>query len=258
MRIKLNSNSGWKVRHCSSFLAFIIGLVFLLAANAYCADVDLATARLVAETTLQRHVALYGDWNGVSTPTVSSGTAVNYNGTSVAYNFQIAPGGHVLVAAENALSPVLLYSTRSSFYPERAQQANAIESWIIPELKHQVEAVKAYRSSGATRSISLATSRRIADAWAAYTTGVHIGSERSAAISPVDKSADPRPDLIRTASVGPLLTTVWGQDAPYNEWAPNDSCPSGHTLTGCVATAWAQLLRWPILLVMADTRYRRK
>ena len=252
MRIKLNSNSGWKVRHFSSFLVFAIGLVLLFAANAYCVGVDLATARLVAESTLQRHVTLYGDWNGVSDPTLSSGEAVNYNDTVVAYNFQIAPSGHVLVAVEDALSPVLLYSTRSSFDSRRTQQPNAIESWIVPELKHQVETVNAYRSSGESRVRSLeksAAAQRIAAAWAAHTSGVPISSQRGFETSTADASDEERSDLVRTASVSPLMTTAWGQDAPYNLLAPDDSCPSGHTLTGCVATAWAQLLKywsWPI------------
>ena len=240
------------MRRNFSFFGFVICLVLLLAPNSYCGDVDLSTARIVAESTLRRHVALYGDWNGVSDPTISSGEAVNYNDTVVAYNFQIAPGGHVLVAVEDALSPVLLYSTSSSFDSGRAQQPNAIESWIVPELKHQVEAVNAYRRSGESRLRSLAGSaaaQRIAAAWAAHTSGVSISSQRGFETSTADAFDDERPDLVRTASVGPLMTTAWGQDAPYNLMAPDDSCPSGHTLTGCVATAWAQLLRywsWPI------------
>jgi len=261
MRIKLNSNSGWKLWCGPLILGFIMSLIILPVPFGYCDDVDLETARLVAENTLQRHVALYGDWNGASTPTVLSGRAVSYNGTAVAYNFQIAPGGHVLVAAENALSPVLLYSTSSSFVPERAQQPNAIEGWILPELKEQIETVKAFSLSGASRSITLSStdaSRRIADAWTTYTMDGAAGTLRSVAGSSVDSSADLRTGSVRTASIGPLLTTTWGQSDPYNDGAPsiavpypqyplNESC--SHALTGCVATAWAQLLRywsWPI------------
>ena len=38
--------------------------------------------------------------------------------------------------------------------------------------------------------------------------------------------------------VGPLLTTQWDQDSPYN-----NLCPSG-TVTGCVATAMAQVMKY--------------
>lgn len=40
------------------------------------------------------------------------------------------------------------------------------------------------------------------------------------------------------ADVAPMLTTAWGQDAPYS-----DDCPDG-TMSGCVATAMAQVMRY--------------
>ena len=159
------------------------------------------------------------------------------------------------------MSPVLLYSTSSSFVSERAQERNAIESWILPELKKQVEAVKSLRLAGESRSITLSAtdaSRRITDAWTAYTTGEFTGSDRNIGAASADTSEDTRIGPVRTASIGPLLTTTWGQAGPYNNEAPSisvdadtygadESC--SHALTGCVATAWAQLLRywsWPI------------
>jgi hypothetical protein len=46
--------------------------------------------------------------------------------------------------------------------------------------------------------------------------------------------------------VGPLLTTAWHQGSPYNDLCPMGD--GGQTVTGCVATAMAQLMRywlWP-------------
>ena len=43
-------------------------------------------------------------------------------------------------------------------------------------------------------------------------------------------------------TVGPLLSTVWGQGVGYNDLVPNLGCvtPSnGRVFTGCVATAMA-------------------
>lgn len=48
------------------------------------------------------------------------------------------------------------------------------------------------------------------------------------------------------ASVSPLLTTKWDQDAPFNNMCP--SIGSERTVTGCVATAMAQIMNyweWP-------------
>ncbi len=52
-------------------------------------------------------------------------------------------------------------------------------------------------------------------------------------------------DASRTP-VNPLLTTTWNQDYPYNSLCPNSS--AGHAVTGCVATAMAQVMayyQWP-------------
>ncbi len=53
------------------------------------------------------------------------------------------------------------------------------------------------------------------------------------------------------AIVGPLLTSQWDQGAPYNNYCPEYTLPSGGTsraVTGCVATAMAQVMnyhQWP-------------
>ena len=233
----------------------IIGLALIVSAGiGICDGVDQATARRVAENALHHHIALHGDWNGTTSPAVAYGEAVSHQGVTVAYNFVVRPTGHVLVAAEDAMSPVLLYSVRSSFDAQRVSRKEAIESWIIPEIHHQVNAIKAYRASGANlaRSATLSTdARRIAAAWAAYATGdlsdLHEDTQSRSLIGENENEFER--NLAAGATVGPLLTTAWGQGSPYNLMTPNDSCDGGHTVTGCVATAWAQLLRywsWPI------------
>ena len=47
--------------------------------------------------------------------------------------------------------------------------------------------------------------------------------------------------------IGPMLTTTWDQDAPYNNLCPSNGS-GGHCLTGCAATAMAQIMnyhKWP-------------
>ena len=47
------------------------------------------------------------------------------------------------------------------------------------------------------------------------------------------------------AQVGPLLTTTWDQGQYYNAMCPEDSNgPDGHAVTGCVATAMAQIINY--------------
>lgn len=50
------------------------------------------------------------------------------------------------------------------------------------------------------------------------------------------------------ASVDPLCTAMWGQEAPFNDMTPIDPTSQQRCVTGCVATAMAQLMyyhRWP-------------
>lgn len=45
-------------------------------------------------------------------------------------------------------------------------------------------------------------------------------------------------------SVGPLLSTKWGQGAPYNNLCPTDPVHGEQSVTGCTATALAQILNY--------------
>ena len=56
------------------------------------------------------------------------------------------------------------------------------------------------------------------------------------------KAAQQWPSYLGSIRVGPLLTTTWSQEAPYNKYCPA-GCP-----TGCTATAVAQVMyywKWP-------------
>lgn len=45
-------------------------------------------------------------------------------------------------------------------------------------------------------------------------------------------------------TVGPLITTQWGQSPYYNALCPYDNNANDRTLTGCVATAMAQVMKY--------------
>ncbi len=58
----------------------------------------------------------------------------------------------------------------------------------------------------------------------------------------VSVTATPPEDLDFPKSVAPMLTTEWDQSTPYNNYAPR--AQSERCLTGCVATAMAQVLNY--------------
>ncbi len=118
--------------------------------------------------------------------------------------------GFVLVAGDDVVRPILGWSDEGRFDPDDLPPALA--TWL----------------DGCAAIIREATRRggepaaAVRDAWAFYTT--------------------PGTSLLRRASqapaAGPLLTTTWDQQPYYN-----DQCPGG-SVTGCVATAMAQILRF--------------
>jgi len=226
----------------------VLAYVCLSSALGFCAEVPTGTARQVAQGVLRHHLALFGHWNGSLMPTLGGSQAVQYDAQTVAFNFQVQPSGHVLVVIDDDLSPVPLYSTTSTFVPGRSDNPNAIESWIVPELKDRVRSVgDMMRRAGntpaaATRSVVRSRNKQT---WAYFNGLSGDTGARGASVGLAAESSA----AVRGAMVAPLLTTAWGQDTPYNLQTPDDGCISGHTLTGCVATAWAQLLnywKWPL------------
>jgi hypothetical protein len=225
-------------------LAMLLALSMMIATVGECAEVTLQTARQVAEQKMDRYVALHGNWNGSATPAIKNVQTIEHDGIVAAYNFTIQPSGYILVAVDDELSPVQLYSTRSSFIQERVADINAVESWMIPFLAGKVRSVQRRARSATAVVMSTAARTRIRNAWDYLAAESDVRSAGA-----VDESSSVEASLARGAIAGPLLETAWGQDAPYNLQTPPNSCNSGeNTLTGCVATAWAQLMRyweWP-------------
>jgi hypothetical protein len=217
------------------FLAFFSIIFFPIAA--FAADIDLGTVRQVAATFLDQRVWRFGTWGGSGKPTIARIELIRYKDTPVAYNVSITPRGHLLIPFDDELSPVLLYSDTSDFIPSRIDQKGSIESWIVPEAHTVYAGIKHRRmTSGAVRELTTGA-KRAARAWNVFK-GI-----RNAADEAVAEGA---PDA-EYAQAGPLLSTTWSQGSPYFQYTPGTSSCT-HTLTGCVATAWAQLVKywnWP-------------
>ena len=63
-------------------------------------------------------------------------------------------------------------------------------------------------------------------------------------------------DTVKRDSIAPLLKCFWGQREPYNNQCPNVG--GQKTLTGCVATAMAQIMyywKWPQLTLQTIPNY---
>ena len=130
-------------------------------------------------------------------------------------NFYIfsADSSFVIVAADERVTPILGYSKTSPFVTENMPENLR---WWLEGYDNQIQAA---------RENTVLVTEEIAAKWRALLRGVNIrGSRRT---------------------MEPLLTTNWGQDDPYNLLCPPYDDEQGrHCVTGCTATAMAQIMKY--------------
>ena len=130
--------------------------------------------------------------------------------------------GFIIVAADDIATPILGYST-----------SNALQGEGLPEnlagwLQHYSDEIAAARANGYTGDA------KTVELWVRYGSGAKVQGGKS------------------RKSVQPLIATRWDQGTPYNLKCPydkNGSNQSVRSVTGCMATAMSQVLKyweWPI------------
>ena len=132
-----------------------------------------------------------------------------FNGDTVYYVFTYADGGFAIIAADDAVNPVLGFSRTS---PASEPIENKM---LMRQLERYGQKISAVRSQGIGSTANLRRWRARAD-------------------------SAPTADTAQPLTVGPLITSAWSQTDSYN-----DSCPS---FAGCVAIAMGQIMRyhkWP-------------
>lgn len=118
--------------------------------------------------------------------------------------------GFVIVAADNIAHPVLGYSKTGIFDVNNAPDN---VRWWLAEYNREISWAKAN---------NISQSEEIAEEW-----GKTLSSQIKAA----------------TVVVGPLIQTKWDQQGPYNNMCPIYN-GSDRAMTGCVATAVAQIMNY--------------
>ena len=130
------------------------------------------------------------------------------------YVFNADGGGFVLVAADDCARPVLGYSLTGSFRIED-MPAN-VRSWLED---YGREIGKAKDVKQGSRGDAIAAE------WRQLSAGV-------------------APEQPLTTAVSPMLTTTWDQSPLYNDMCPYDYVYGQRVVTGCVATATAQIMKY--------------
>lgn len=135
------------------------------------------------------------------------------------YIYDVGAHGFVIVAGNNALPPVLGYSSQS-YFPDLTEAPEHFTSWI----QHY---------------------RDMAD----YAVANDVQPE-AAVLQQWESALTGRFPTRNTTTVDPLITTHWNQDCYYNEYCPSTGGgwwgggPCGHVYAGCVACAMAQVMKY--------------
>ena len=134
--------------------------------------------------------------------------------TDCYYVFAVQPKGFVIVAADNRVEPILGYSYDNNFVVENIP--DHVRGWLNGYERQIEYAVKQ----------NLSPEEDIIDKWSRLKSGQAVSTRNR-------------------NTVGPLLTTTWDQGQYYNSLCPEAvGGPDGHALTGCVATAMAQIINY--------------
>lgn len=185
-------------------ISLIALLLLVLSASAFAQKVSENEAATVA-TNFFQHKSGRTSLGMESLQTTSlRSSSPNY------YIFEPADGqGYVLVAANKAAYPILGYSLDHSFPTDNMPDGM---QYLLQCFDEQLDYVKTNRISATPELLSL---------WK------QSGIEQTESI----------------LSVAPLLQSNWNQGFPYNNETPTNASGT-HALTGCVATAMAQLMNY--------------
>ncbi len=197
-------------------------LVIMMAALGYCSFAGTVTQQKAQAIALNFFTLNYPDVAAHNPLTATlKYTQTETDNTVDFYVFDMSPAkGFVIVAADDIIIPILAYSNESNFNPDFGRVG--VHSWVRKTAKNIHHAVQQH----------VVASEGITKQWTAYAQGT-------------------MPDNMKSTSVSPLCATTWDQESTgnpppyfYNLFCPYDTADGQRALTGCVATAQAQIMKY--------------
>jgi len=182
----------------------LLALLVIFTLPIFAKHVDVETAQTVARSFMAQNL-------GVSTRATFSDVTSQTEFTNF-YIFNI-DGGFIIVAADDIATPILGYSDAGIFDPNNIPIN--MHEWLL----------------GYDRDISLGISNGVSASpeisadWRKLASGIAVSPKRS-------------------RSINALVQTRWNQGSPYNTLCPYDNDEDERTVTGCVATAMAQIMKY--------------
>ena len=197
----------------------------LFSISVFAGNVDQKTARNVATNFLIKNTSII-DSNARATSQIILNLVYPEQTTSTLtrstsfintpfyiYNFD---NGYIIVSNEDAVYPILGYSIEGTY----------IDSLVSPQLQYLLESYK--DQIRFVRSNSIDATDDIKSTW------INLNSE-------FNKNNN---SVATSTYIEPLIKTMWDQSPYVNALCPYDQEKEKYTLTGCVATAMAQIMKY--------------
>ena len=219
---------GLKPRGARGSLLLILGLIFLPGPAAWAKPVSADLVQKVGQTKvgfeekkLERDYAsgrMKRSPAGYSKRSVKQTREITDKATNkvLAYVLDLSPKGYIVVSPDTDITPVIAYSFESDFIIEEAAD-NVLLHLVSWDMDNRLKAIPV-------------TPLEVKDANSGLW-GQYLDGELAAGM-----------DL---ATYGPILSAAtWNQGTPYNNYCPADPETYSASVTGCVATAMAQIVNY--------------
>lgn len=198
-------------------------LLFLsLCGLAFSKPVDEKTAKLVGQNFLTSKTTSTLFKNGISLELSFTSTSKLSNplatikATNYFYIFNVSNGdGYVIVSADDNATPILGYSDEVDFNPNNIP-INA-QKWL-ESYKNEIRYII---------QNNISSSNDLIKDWEQLVSGKVTNNS-----------------LGKKGAVSPLIQTKWDQSPYYNALCPYDNSANERTVSGCVATAMAQVMKF--------------
>ena len=213
----------WK---CVTNAIFSLVLILCIPLVVWAGDVKLEKAELVAQNWIK---SSFNDRSQAIDPNtrIVGKEIITFKQRTVGYNFLLFPQGHIIVPSRDELPVVKLYSFTNTLSMEKDSETS---QWIKEELYLLNEGIDAHQAEMAVVDHERTPNGRL---WSLFDKDpAYFGQDYENAFGATE-----------SLSLGPILTTTWDQADPYNLHTPlwyNGT----KTVTGCVATAAAQIMKF--------------
>ena len=199
----------------------LIGLLTVFTLTTFAKQVDENTAKQVGQNFLTTKTSSQYLRSGTQltlsyvAKSKANSSIASMQATTYLYVFNSGNNGFVMVAGDDIVTPVLAYSDEGAFDPNN----------IPPNAAKWIEGYKNQIRFAIENDIK--ATDEISQDWLNLIEGnTSSNSERAA------------------SSVNPLIQTKWDQGQYYNTLCPFDNQFNQRSVTGCVATAMAQIMKY--------------